>query len=101
MTADKIYQEILELPVKERVKLFAAIARHGFEKDLYTHQEVFEDLRQQPFTIKEAADYLEVAEITVRRWVKKERLRAMKIGQNIVFDVEELKRFKKDLEVIQ
>ncbi len=48
---------------KEREKLFAVIARRGFEKDLYSHEEVFDEIRQTPFTIKEAAEYLEVAEI--------------------------------------
>jgi hypothetical protein len=42
------------------------IAQRGFEKDAYTHEEVFGDLKE-PFTIKEAAEYLEVAEITIRR----------------------------------
>ena len=46
------------------------IARQGFEKELYTHDEVFDDIRRKPFTIKEASEYFEVAEITVRRWVK-------------------------------
>ncbi|ODS33725.1 MAG: hypothetical protein SCARUB_01162 [Candidatus Scalindua rubra] len=66
-TAQKIYKEILDMKVEEREKLFAVIARRGFEKDFYSHEEVFEDIRQSPFTIKEASEYLEVAEITVRR----------------------------------
>jgi len=71
------------------------IARKGFEKELYTHSEVFGDIRQSPFTIKEASDYLEVAEITVRRWVKEGALKSTKIGRNIVFDADALKDFKK------
>jgi hypothetical protein len=31
---------------------------------------VFGDIREAPFTLKEAAQYLEVAEITMRRWVQ-------------------------------
>ena len=53
-----------------REKLFAVIARKGFEKDSYSHDQVFDDIRQIPFTVKEAAEYIEMAEITVRRWVK-------------------------------
>ena len=30
LTAEKVYKDILELPLKEREKLFAAIARKGF-----------------------------------------------------------------------
>ena len=47
-----------------------SIAGKGFEKDFYTHDEVFDDIRQSPFTVKEAAEYLEIAEITLRRCVK-------------------------------
>ena len=83
------------MPIKEREKLFTVIAKRGFEKDLYTHDEVFDDIRQAPFTIKEAAEYLEVAEITVRRWVKDGILKAERIGKNIVFDARILKEFKR------
>ncbi|MBI3814781.1 MAG: helix-turn-helix domain-containing protein [Nitrospinae bacterium] len=95
ITAEKVYREILEMPLKEREKLFTVIARQGFEKEFYTHDEVFDDIRREPFTIKEAAEYLEVAEITVRRWVKTVGLKARKIGKNIVFDVDDLKAFKR------
>jgi hypothetical protein len=44
ITAEKVYKEILEMPLKERERLFTVIARQGFEKDTYTHAEVFEDL---------------------------------------------------------
>jgi len=95
ITAEKIYKEILEMPVKERERLFSVIARKGFEKDQYTHDEVFHDIRQSPFTIKEAAEYLEVAEITVRRWVKEGILKSKRVGKSIVFYADELKIFKK------
>ena len=95
ITAEKVYKEIVSMPVDEREKLFAVIARHGFEKNLYTHEEVFGDIRQSPFTIKEAAEYLEVAEITVRRWAKEGALKSERLGKNIVFNVDNLKLFKK------
>ncbi len=95
ITAEKVYKEILDMPVKEREKLFTVIARKGFEKDFYTHEEVFGDMRQSPFTIKEAAEYLEVAEITVRRWAADCSLKSKKIGKNIVFDADTLKEFKR------
>jgi len=96
ITAKKVYREILEMPVKERERLFTVIARRGFEKDLYTHDEVFDDIRRSPFTIKEAAAYLEMAEITVRRWVYDGILKSKRIGKNIVFDIDDLKAFKKN-----
>ncbi|NWF51531.1 MAG: helix-turn-helix domain-containing protein [Nitrospirae bacterium] len=66
ITAEKFYKEILEMPLKEREKLF---------------------------TIREASEYLEVAEITVRRWAKDSILKSKRIGKNIVFDADELKEF--------
>ena len=95
ITAEKVYKEILKMPVPEREKLFATIARKGFEKDLYAHDEVFDDIRKSPFSLKEAAEYLEVAEITVRRWVKAGKLKIKRIGRNLVFDPDELKAIKK------
>ena len=96
ITAQKVYNEILNMTVGEREKLFAVIARRGFDKDYYNHDEVFGEIRQSPFTIKEASEYLEVAEITVRRWVKSGKLNARRVGKNIVFNVEDLKKFKKN-----
>jgi excisionase family DNA binding protein len=94
-TAQKVYKEILEMSIDEREKLFSVIARRGFEKDYYNHDEVFDEIRQSPFTIKEASEYLEVAEITVRRWVKSKKIKARKVGRNIVFRADDLKRLKK------
>jgi excisionase family DNA binding protein len=95
ITAEKVYKEILEMSVTEREKLFVVIAKRGFEKNSYTHEEVFEDIRQAPFTIKEASEYLEVAEITVRRWVRDGILKFKRIDRNIVFNADVLKEFKK------
>ena len=95
ITAEKVYKDILKMPVPEREKLFATIARKGFEKDFYTHDEVFDDIRKSPFSLKDAAEYLEVAEITVRRWVKTGKLDFKRIGKNFVFDPNELKAKKK------
>jgi excisionase family DNA binding protein len=94
ITAEKIYKDILDMPLKEREKLFGVIARRGFEKDMYGHDEVFDEIRQSPFTLKEAAEYLEVAEITVRRWIKAGKIEYKRMGRNIVFDPDELKAFK-------
>ncbi len=95
ITAEKVYKDITRMAVKEREKLFSVIARKGFEKEVYEHDEVFDEIRATPFTLKEAAEYLEVAEITVRRWVKERLLPHRKIGKNYVFDADELKAFKK------
>ncbi|MDO9528756.1 MAG: helix-turn-helix domain-containing protein [Syntrophales bacterium] len=96
ITAEKVYKEILDMPLKEREKLFTVIARQGFEKDLYNHAEVFDEIRESPFTVKEAAEYLGVAEVTLRRWVKAGTIKHKRVGRNIVFSPDELKVFKKD-----
>ncbi|RJQ42129.1 MAG: DNA-binding protein [Nitrospiraceae bacterium] len=95
ITARKVYKEILDMPIRERERLFSIIARVGFEKEHYTHEDVFSDIKQSPFTIKEASEYLEVAEITIRRWVRDDILKHNRIGKNIVFDPDALKTFKK------
>ena len=95
ITAESVYKDILKMPVPEREKLFATIARKGFEKDHYTHDEVFDDIRKSPFSLKEAAEYLEVAAITVRRWVKAGKLKFKRFGKNFIFDPDELKNIKK------
>jgi len=66
----------------------------------YTHAEVFSDIRQSPFTIKEASGYLDVAEITVRRWVRDGLLKHSRLGKNIVFEPEVLKAFKRQRQSI-
>ena len=96
ITAEKVYNEILDMPLKERETLFAVIARRGFEKDLYSHDEVFDEIRQTPFTVKEAAEYLEIAEITLRRWIKSGKIKYKRVVRNILFDPDELKTFKKN-----
>ena len=95
ITAEKVYEEIVNMPTKEREKLFAVIARRGFEKDIYSHSEVFDDIRRTPFTVKEAAEYIEIAEITLRRWIKAGKITYRRIGRNIVFDPDALKSFKR------
>ncbi|MHC4105211.1 MAG: helix-turn-helix domain-containing protein [Planctomycetota bacterium] len=95
ITAEKVYKDILKMPVK-REKLFTTIDRRGFENDFYKHDEVFDDIRQSPFSLKETAEYLEVAEITVRRWVKDSKISYKKIGRNLVFDPDDLKAIKKN-----
>ncbi|MBN2123007.1 MAG: helix-turn-helix domain-containing protein [Deltaproteobacteria bacterium] len=95
ITAEKVYKEILEMPLEEREKLFSVIARKGFEKDLYRHDEVFDQIRQSPFTLREAAEYLEIAEITLRRWARAGKVKYKVVGRSYVFDPGGLKDFKR------
>jgi len=94
ISAEKVYKDILDMPLKEREKLFAVIARKGFEKDLYSHEEVFDEIRQSPFTVHESSEYLEVAEITLRRWIKAGKIKFKRVGRSILLDPDELRTFK-------
>ena len=58
-------------------------------------EEVFDAIRRSPFSLKEAAEYLEAAEITVRRWVKAGKLKYKRVGRTFAFDPDELKAFKR------
>ena len=95
ITAEQVFDELVTMPVKEREKLFSMIARTGFDKAAYSHKEVFGDLDGYPFTVKEAAKYLEVSEISIRRWIKEGSLvPSGKLGRNWVFDADYLSEFK-------
>jgi excisionase family DNA binding protein len=94
-SAEKIYQDIVLLPVNERERLFSLIARKGFDKDEYSYEEVFGDI-PATFTIRESAEYLDVAEVTVRRWAKEGKLPFRKVGKNYVFSVHDLRKLKRN-----
>ena len=53
-----------------------------------------DEIAKKPFTLKEAAEYLGVASVTLRRWVKAGRVSASKIGRAYTFDVRDLKKLK-------
>lgn len=93
-SAEQIYKDIVLLPVAERERLFSLIARKGFDKDDYTYGEVFGDI-PSTLTIKESSEYLEVAEVTVRRWAKKGKLPFHKVGKNYAFRVDDLRKLKR------
>jgi excisionase family DNA binding protein len=95
ITAEKVFDDLVSMPIKEREKLFSMIARTGFDKAAYTHNDVFGDLNDYPFTVKETASYLEISEITVRRWIKGGVLKPSgKLGRSWVFDADYLSEFK-------
>ena len=72
-----------------------AISNDKLVKEIKSFEEVFGDIRESPFILREAAEYLEVDEITLRRWVQSGLIPYGKVGRNIVFDPDELKRVKK------
>jgi excisionase family DNA binding protein len=93
-SAEGIYKDIVSLPIAERERLFSLIARKGFDRDEYTYEEVFGNI-PATLTIRESAEYLEVAEVTVRRWAKEGKLPFHKIGKNYVFATDDLRKVKR------
>ena len=59
----------------------------------YDYDEDFDDI-PSTFTIKETSEYLEVAEITIRRWAKEGKLSFHKISKNYVFLIDDLRKLK-------
>jgi len=94
MTANEVYSQIVKMPVAERAKLFTLIATQGFQESNFSYDEVFSDL-PETLSLKDTAQYLEVAEITIRRWVKEGKLSPSKIGKNYAFSASDLRAFKK------
>ena len=82
------------MPVSERTKLFTLIAINGFKESNYSYDDVFSDL-PDVLSLKDAAEYLGIAEITVRRWIKDGKLSPSKIGRNYAFNVSDLRACKK------
>lgn len=98
LTAEKVYRDLVKMPVAERERLFALIGKRGFEKDHYTHEEVFGELLGSHFTSQEAAAFLEVSASQIRQWVRDGSLKPSgKIGKTPVFPFSRLSSFKRNL----
>ena len=102
LTAEKVIHEIYLLPEAEREKLARHIIQYGImgahrdPPESLNLKEWQDDIARKPFNLKQAAAYLGVSAVTLRRWVKKGRLVACKAGRAYTFDVLDLKRFKKE-----
>ena len=101
LTAEKVIKEIHLLPIEEKEKVARYIIEFGIKS---LHQDVPEildikewqdEIAKKPFNLKQAAEYLGVSSVTLRRWVKTGRVSAHKIGRAYTFDVRQLKDLKK------
>ena len=101
LTAQKVIKEIYLLPLKEREKVARHIVEFGIKGPHPDAPEILDikgwqdEISRKPFNLKEAAEYLGVSSVTLRRWVKTGRIMAYKIGRAYTFDVRGLKEFKK------
>ena len=100
-TAEKVIKEIYLLPVEEREKVARHIIEFGIKGRYQDVPELLDikgwqdEIARKPFNLKQAAEYLGVSPITLRRWVKAGRVSAHKIGRAYTFDVRSLKELKR------
>jgi excisionase family DNA binding protein len=86
------------MPSTERARFFAMLGANAFQKEDYSHKEVFGDLANDEFTAGEAAEYLEVSLATFRRYVQAGKISpAHIVGRNQFFATKDLKTFKRSL----
>jgi excisionase family DNA binding protein len=101
LTAQEVIKEIYLLPLEERQKVarhiidFGIRGRHLDLPEILDIKRWQEEIARKPFNLKEASEYLGVSPVTLRRWVKKGRILAYRIGRAYTFDVRDLKEFKK------
>lgn len=97
-TAESVFDQVKSMPVSERNKFFSLIASRAFEeeKDQYTHEEVFGNLKGATFTSSEAALYLEISMSTLRRLVKSKVIQPIEtVGRSQIFALKDLRSYKK------
>ncbi|MBC7293320.1 MAG: helix-turn-helix domain-containing protein [Thermoleophilia bacterium] len=98
MTAEDLYQDLKQMPAPERQRFFVILSTNAFRGEDMSHEELFGHLAGDEFTAQEAAEYLEVSMSTFRRFVAGGRLNpSSTVGRNQMFEVPELKAFKKAL----
>jgi len=95
LSAEDIFDQVQQMPTKERVKFFALIATNAFQKVDFSHEEVFGHLKSTTFTADEAAQYLEVSMPTFRRYVQSGKLKPKStIGRSQLFASPDLRKLK-------
>ncbi|MDY0186155.1 MAG: helix-turn-helix domain-containing protein [Desulfuromonadaceae bacterium] len=100
MTAEDLYIEMEKMPSSERSRFFQLLASRAFRDDDYTHDQVFGSVHKEPFSVPEAAEYLEISVPTLRRYVQSGKLRpAQIVGRSQLFNVADLRSLKRSKEV--
>ena len=98
LSAEDIFDQVQQMPTKERVKFFALIATNAFQKVDFSHEEVFGHLKSASLTAEEAAEYLEVSMPTFRRYVQSGKLKPKHtIGRSQLFASSDLRKLKQRL----
>jgi excisionase family DNA binding protein len=85
-----------EMPPSERARFFALLGESGFEKENFSHAEVFGEVINSAFTVGEATEYLEVSVSTFRRYVQGHHINPSQVvGRNQLFSAADLKSLEK------
>ena len=101
-TAEDLFAAMKEMPPAERVSFFTLLGETAFEKDNFSHAEVFGDVLSAEFTFEEASEYLEASVSTFRRYVQGRKIAPVHVvGRNQFFSAKDLKSFKKSLRAVK
>lgn len=96
LTAEDLYAEMKRMSASERIRFFSMLTSNAFREDDFTHEQVFGETHQEPFSAWEAAEYLEVSVPTLRRYVQSGKLvPSHVVGRNQIFSAQTLRAFKR------
>jgi excisionase family DNA binding protein len=97
-TAEELLAEMKAMPPAERSRFFTLLTEKLFQDEDLTHEQVFGHLAEDPFTAREAAEYLEVSIATFRRYVQSGKIEPMhSVGRSQMFATRDLKAYKQSL----
>jgi excisionase family DNA binding protein len=95
LSAEDMFNQVKQMPTKERIKFFSLIATNAFQENSFNHEQVFGHLRNDTFSAEEAAEYLEVSMPTFRRYVQAGKISPKEtIGRSQLFSTIDLRRLK-------
>jgi excisionase family DNA binding protein len=98
VTAEDLYAEMKRMPSSERTRFFSILTSNAFCEDDFTHEQVFGAVHREPFSVPEAAEYLEVSVSTLRRYVQSGKLKPVQVvGRSQLFAVADLRYFKRNV----
>jgi excisionase family DNA binding protein len=102
LTAEDLLSEMKAMPSAERGRFFVLLGMGIFQDDNLTHEQVFGHLADVEFTAQEAAEYLEVAIATFRRYVQRGKVKPSRVvGRSQMFSTHDLKAFKRSLQDVK
>jgi excisionase family DNA binding protein len=77
------------------MKFFSLMGKHLSGLKELTHEEVFGHLNEEHFSVKDAAEYLEISLTTLRRYVNAKKIKPVKTtGRSQLFSAKDLRQLK-------